>query len=155
MVLCGLPIDIKVIPQSLSKVMRECEHSGVLCSPVLFEYNVQHRKTIALTSSAAQWTLESRCDKNKDCCHHRVTCSPHRANVRSVSSNVSQWSTESTESAAACMAALHSLKINSNLSMTAARRIWTTAWSDFTVFCGWEVNQSVTWFLFYWILENN
>lgn len=35
---------------------------------------LQQRKTIAHISGAAQWTLWSRCDRNKDCCHLRVRC---------------------------------------------------------------------------------
>lgn len=47
---------------------------------------------------------------------------PQNAKVKSVGSNVPQWWTDSTERAAAWMAALHLLKINSNISVAATTK---------------------------------
>lgn len=62
--LFGLPVDVKVMPRRLPQVMSRFVHS---CTP-------RRRPTAACTSAAAQRTLGSRCDRNKDYCHLGVRC---------------------------------------------------------------------------------
>lgn len=71
MILRGLPADINVMPQSLSK-LTEGLCAG-LCD-CMFGCS-RGKTTIAHTSGAAQWTLGSRCDKTEDCRHLRGSCS--------------------------------------------------------------------------------
>lgn len=59
--LFGLPVDIKIMPPRLPQVMRRS------CAP-------QRQATAARTSAAAQRTLGSWCDRNKDYCHLGVRC---------------------------------------------------------------------------------
>lgn len=101
------------------------------CIPVteIYVWIQRCRKEIAHTSGAAQWALESRCDKNEGYHHLRGSCSLEKAKVKFVSLNVLQRWSDSTERTAAWMSASHLLKINSNLSVAATKHIWTT---DFT-----------------------
>lgn len=147
MILCGLPIDIQVMPQSLSKVTRGCVHS---CT-------VQRRKTIAHTSGAAQWTLGSRCDKNKDCRHLRVSCA-HTKPRSSLSAQMCH-----SGGLTARRVPLHAWVLCTYWKSIAIFQ-WQLQYLDnslysiefgkicMQVFHGWKVKggQTVTWFIFYW-----
>lgn len=73
LILRGLPADINVMPQSLSKLTEDCMQVCD-CTSCLDVLCCTEKTTIAHTSGAAQWTLESRSDKNEGCCHLRGSC---------------------------------------------------------------------------------